>query len=741
MSHPPDTRDSMEFDETQLDIGDQFESTSGPIDHTGEVSLSSKFPESSSLPSHSTSKQDNYSRSSEFQDNHSSSAESSAFISHPEAHSSDLDLSNVTDMDSSLTSMRESLAQLRVNSPQDKSDVSPWRRLRSAQPLPSAPKFALLAGAPRLEPPNLNRVELSRFSPQSKFGPGYGPSLSGSGPSYEPLYEPHLSLADRWSPTKPVRNGFDASVNSVSRIDELTKQITDYRIQIRLLRQFIHRLVQRLRDDGNGLDVAEQSFVQELASPTSELAGHDERFDEILKLNEDLYASLEAFEAQIREKDKDIENLKSTNSQYENALDSIIREHGQTPPSSISERVLMLRLAIHEHLLGSMAKIEQLLNSQNDEIAALNARLKKEAASAESAQDNMRQIIEKVSALEEPNSSILDADGEDVQAAVSKRLDRHHSLVEKLTAELETFRAQVASEGSREKERELEEALKLAVLQFEAQEEESQQKIAALNSQIASLRLLITKLRDEESRDLQTKQELEKAVEKQRVLRAEKVRLSHQVQSLLEDKESATSTIEQLKKKLSTYKSRSALPDTNSEHQLVQFDVEQFLKMLTSFEKIADDSSLKDPKKHFHSLQQATFHGLATELLPSHRFVFKYLSRAVDVLVNDHVKLLLKEAEVSQLHNDYVTKLQRRIDELSRANDSLSKQLDDLEEGQSAVSDSTMTSPRAKLRIDELVSRWKAEREARVYENREASRRVKELEIENAKLRAELHRS
>ncbi len=35
--------------------------------------------------------------------------------------------------------------------------------------------------------------------------------------------------------------------------------------------------------------------------------------------------------------------------------------------------------------------------------------------------------------------------------------------------------------------------------------------------------------------------------------------------------------------------SRSALPDTNSEHQLVQSDVEQFLKML-SFEKIADDS-------------------------------------------------------------------------------------------------------------------------------------------------------
>ena len=127
----PDTADSMEFDETQLDIDDQFENTSGPNDLDPLISggsLSSKFPASSSLPSHSTSKHDNHTRSFQFHNTNSSSAESSAFISHPEAQSSDLDLSNMTDMDSSLTSMRESLAQLRVNSP-DK-DVSPWRRCR-----------------------------------------------------------------------------------------------------------------------------------------------------------------------------------------------------------------------------------------------------------------------------------------------------------------------------------------------------------------------------------------------------------------------------------------------------------------------------------------------------------------------------------------------------------------------------------------------------------------------------------
>ena len=42
------------------------------------------------------------------------------------------------------------------------------------------------------------------------------------------------------------------------------------------------------------------------------------------------------------------------------------------------------------------------------------------------------------------------------------------------------------------------------------------------------------------------------------------------------------------------------------------------------------------------------------------------------------------------------------------------------------------------MRITELTNRWKAEREARVYENQEAKKRLKELDRENARLRQEL---
>ncbi len=135
----------------------------------------------------------------------------------------------------------ESLAQLRVNSPQDKSDVSPWRRLRSAQP-PSAPKFALLAGAPRLEPPNLNRVELSRFSPQSKFGPGYGPSCLDLDLLMNLLC---MNLICLWLiPVEPHKAGqkwIRPSVNSgFSHRRTPQNRLQTIAYKSRLLRQFIH---------------------------------------------------------------------------------------------------------------------------------------------------------------------------------------------------------------------------------------------------------------------------------------------------------------------------------------------------------------------------------------------------------------------------------------------------------------------------------------------------------------------
>ncbi|EGV64968.1 hypothetical protein CANTEDRAFT_113713 [Yamadazyma tenuis ATCC 10573] len=127
-----------------------------------------------------------------------------------------------------------------------------------------------------------------------------------------------------------------------------------------------------------------------------------------------------------------------------------------------------------------------------------------------------------------------------------------------------------------------------------------------------------------------------------------------------------------------------------------------------------------------------------TNIREFHKAVFDYFTRAVDVIVNDHVKLLLKENEDTAKSGEYVNKLHKRIDELNRLNDELSRSMES-SNASNEYSESSISSPRAELRIDELNRRWKAEREARVYENHEAERRLKELEQENTRLREQLN--
>lgn len=539
------------------------------------------------------------------------------------------------------------------------------------------------------------------------------------------------------------------------------KQITDYRIQIRLLRQFVQRLVQRLQEDGGDLNLAELHFVQGLlGSPSkSGLAGQD-RFDEILKLNEDLYASLETFETEIREQKRDIrerdEQLREKDEEIkekdlrlralENALDSILRDLGQSPPLDIDERISVVKSALQEHLQGSMEKIERLLASQKSEVQNLNQRLTQETTATKEARSHLSEVLRKLSqnSGSASTSAVSDSDLSlaETLSTIFALLDTQSSSLKLLEVKVQSLLTQLeAHQDDQENQDELE-AMKAANLRAEKVQNEAEAKISLLTSQLTALRQEYAKLNDRNNSDVQVKQLLDEAVDRQRALRAEKIRLSHQVQALEEERTSANATIERLTKKAA---GKSADVQPAGDSSMLRFDVDQFQRMLASFEKIADDSSLKEPKKHFQYLQKLsdTPEAIAdASAATSHRSVFKYLARAADVLVNDHIKLLLKEADVGHQHSEYVKKLQNRIDELGRANDLLAKQLDDME-GDTApdMGDTTTTSPRARLRIDELLSRWKSERETRVYENREAGRRVRELENENARLRAELYRS
>ncbi|CAI5760250.1 unnamed protein product [Candida verbasci] len=145
---------------------------------------------------------------------------------------------------------------------------------------------------------------------------------------------------------------------------------------------------------------------------------------------------------------------------------------------------------------------------------------------------------------------------------------------------------------------------------------------------------------------------------------------------------------------------------------LLSFDILEFSKLINSYNKIADDTSLRDPRLKFEKLNrklnQDIFENIAY-IREKHKSIFEYFIRATDILINDHIKLLLKENtnELTQLRNE-LTRLNNENYELRSRNEG-------------GIS---------KLRLDDLRNKWKLEREKRIIEDRENKKRFKELELE-----------
>lgn len=100
--------------------------------------------------------------------------------------------------------------------------------------------------------------------------------------------------------------------------------------------------------------------------------------------------------------------------------------------------------------------------------------------------------------------------------------------------------------------------------------------------------------------------------------------------------------------------------------EVLQFDLRNFLKMLKSLDKIADDKSVETPTRKVEILSKKLRSNEnimedTNYVRELHKSVFDYFSTALEMLVNEHVKVLLNESEDS---NGYVDKLLKHIDEL-----------------------------------------------------------------------------
>ncbi|KAK6454291.1 uncharacterized protein RJT20DRAFT_130349 [Scheffersomyces xylosifermentans] len=651
--------------------------------------------------------------------------------------------------------------------------------------------------------------------------------------------------------SKFIGKNLQTDISTESKVDELSKKVTSYKIQLKVFKQFLQNLIDKTREFNQpGIDLDElQLFQNNLygLSPApsqrsnAEYNSLQEEYDEIYKLNQDLFANLESFQSQLHDKEVQLQRATQCIESYRRTVDEIIHKliidpntlstarqglqrclvsnsslevklqvlklevssrleasaaisKYATPPASdhgvekIESEEVATYISIVESLTDTVAALEEKFHNQQRETERLEEDLQKEVEDSKHIKKNFQIISQKFSQL----CKTID----EAPADTSKETKALKEENDRLTKQIEDYQARLDGNHEAEKENDKslplqssnsnkspasatfgkdernirEELLELSQAYSNLSEEfnelteqhaklksASSSTISSLTNQLNVKQKEVSAYRAEEKVNEKIKLDLEIAVEKQRKLNAEKIKLSYTVESLKQKEASLKTTIESLSEKVTalTVAGHSDTQDVNMtrklnvlEYQLqelLSFDLIEFQKFIKSFNKIADDVSLKDPKKKFELLRMKIIgkgdltlweNSEVETIRDQHRSIFEYFARAVDILVNDHVRLLLKESDLQGQSegNTNAEELRQQIRNLQIEREALQKQVDSYEEHEHN-SEIANQSPMSKLRIEDLRNKWKAERERRVYEDKEAQRRFRELEMENSRLR------
>lgn len=667
-----------------------------------------------------------------------------------------------------------------------------------------------------------------------------------------------------------------------AKVEDLNKQIMGYRIEIRLLKNFLQRIIQdnQENDEFNIGDLRELQHNFNLSeigsdrlSKERELSNlqeeyqklqtlynkQEDEYNEIFKLNEDLYSNLESFQNDLHNKESLLNRTNGQIKEWSQFLDQVLskiltssnsieviseirdifeHDEGSISPNAINTKLQIIKREIEvygqqraiyplppsttgdnqnqyqhnnnsngklssteiqgyirtiEDLMKTLATLQNEIKFHINNTTRVESDLRREIEISRQLKDNYGIITEKFKTLSESIelNQIPSNIGEShryeslrvenqrlskLNKSVDLKLDEYQRVIDHLQEEVNNLKEQLDINtkasgvdttdmhnvllNSHKEVNELHNELHELTEKYRKLQVDTSKTISSLTNQLQNKKQETILLKTDKIVNERLRQELDIAVEKQRILQAEKIRLKYSVESLTNDKVALQSNITNLTDKITSYTVEKGGSDdvllkklNILEYQFEEFflfDVLKFQRLLNSFVKIADDASLRDPKKKIDWLAKHVLKSNDESEGPSrkwdmtdlkkpyqyHKSVFEYFTRAVDIIVHDHVKLLLKEGEENRKTEDYVAKLQQRIEELNAVNDALT----DVSESTTDANETTSTSPRTKLRLEELTNRWKAEREARVYENKASHKRLRELEVENAKLRNELSR-
>lgn len=259
-----------------------------------------------------------------------------------------------------------------------------------------------------------------------------------------------------------------------------------------------------------------------------------------------------------------------------------------------------------------------------------------------------------------------------------------------------------------------------------------------------STNLESTYLSDRTNNEMALRTELNRAMKQQELREAEHAQMSYMTSTLKKENEELQSKL----KKLTDFVTYS---NNNEKEQVVKklsviefqfkdllkFDLGEFQKLIQSFNKIAEDESLLNPIRRYERIKKTLVADLdessVRTLRENHKSVFEYFVRATDILINNYVRLLLAEEEThsTEAWRKQVSKLKEQNDHLENALKALQR-----EKLLTASSSLEPGSPNSQLRLNDIRQKWKAERERRIMEDKEAKKRYNELRNELARSRS-----
>lgn len=492
--------------------------------------------------------------------------------------------------------------------------------------------------------------------------------------------------------TAPKR---EIELSSASRVELLTNELTSCKVQLRIYEQFLRDHVSKQQPipgpvaKGDHAEV--QSLVDSLYHALEESQDNWKSASQRVAVYHQKIAALEQECAELRTQ-VEAHSHKATDAALS---EEIVKEVQDT----LGVRRLEVLVALRSRLSVSRADTTSSTLAENGDASfQLN-----ELAQL---QQQHRELLEQREA-DRIRMEKLEKDNERTQwlekreAYLQKQLEDQETLHQK---RMEVHKEEVTPDS--EQLRELEQVtarLQSTQAEFEKFKSRSEETIRTLTAQLSNSKQDLVEARRPDN-DV-----LERALEKQRVLTSEKIKLSYQVDGLLKEKAQLQGIIDQLREAPSM-ESLSLSPQPKEFKRLRQ-DVAFFKEMLELLETVAEDEDLGQAQKHIVELgdmckQQQ---GLDTAW-KYHRNILGFFTSAVKVIVQDHVQLFLKHSEAEKRAFD----LELRQVDLETENRHLKEQTHD----------------HFQARIEALSAKWKYEREARVFESKQAKKRLLELERE-----------